>query len=276
MRVVRLATQEDLDAIVALAAASRHRLAGWAPRWWRVAAAADELHRLWLTHLVGSDDAVVRVVTDGGHVVGCAVSVPQARQWFVDDVAMVDDDHWAEAGADLLEAVAERPAITCVPTLHLARRATSLACHLRHESSVWVRPTIARGAPALGALDVGTPLPPAPLHTFGGPLDPAAEGALAFDDGEGGLVVGSPSTAAPPVYDPGGPVCIVDRVVGDPGPLLEQALQASGARGDVLLAVVAAVDDRRLLSGLHQLDFVRTVDVFSWPPPGFRPRRRGR
>lgn len=276
MHEVRRATQGDLDAIVVLTAASRRRLAGWAPRWWRPSAAADELHRLWLTHLVGSPDAVVRVVTDGGHVVGCAASVRQARQWFVDDVAVVDDDRWADAGADLLEAVAERPALTGVPTLHLARRATSLACHLHHESSVWVRPTIARVAPVLRPLDVATPLPPAPPHTFGGPLDPAVEGALAFSDGAGGLLVGSPPTAAPPVYDPGGPVCVVDRVVGDPAPLLEQALQASGARGDTLLAVVAAVDDRRLLGGLHELDFVRTVDVFSWPPPGYRPRRRGR
>lgn len=264
MRLVRAATLDDLDAISSLCRAARSRLASWAPEWWRPAAGADDLHPRWLEHLIGSRGPVVRVATDGGTVTGCAVAMPQADQWLVDDVAVANDGRWADVGEDLLAAVTERPALTCVPTAHLARRAASLAVGLHHASSYWIRPT---GPARDGTLPPPPPVgvvPPPPPHTFGGALDPAAPGALAFGAG-GALLVGSPPVTAPPVYDPGGPVCIVDRVVGDPVPLLQHALAASAQRGDVLLAVVAAVDDRRLRNGLHDLAFTRTVDVFTWP-----------
>lgn len=265
MRMVRQATLDDLDAVVALSAAARRRLAAWAPGWWRPAARADEIHPRWLAHLIEAPEPVVRVATNGGVVVGCAVSIPQAEQWFVDDVALVEDDRWGDEGRDLLEAVSERPALTCVPTAHLTRRATSLAAGLHHLSSYWVRATTTRGMPPLPPITPGTTVPAAPPHTFGGKLDPSAPGALTGRDSEGGMFVGSPSIPAPPVYDPGGPVCVVDRVVGHVVPLLDHALDASGARGDVLLCVVAGVGDRVLTNGLHELDFVRTVDVFGWP-----------
>jgi hypothetical protein len=263
--MVRQATPEDLSAIVALTATSRQRLAEWAPHWWRPAPGADEVHPLWLAHLIQTEGPVVRVVTDGGDVVGCAISMPQPHQWVVDDVVIAHDDAWSDAGLDLLEAVAERPALTCVPTAHLARRAGSLAAGLHHTSSYWIRGTASETTRPLPPLPPGTAVPAPPPHTFGGPLDPWAEGALSFVDADGGLLVGSPPVTAPPVYEATGTVCIVDRVVGRPAPLLERALDASAARGDVLLAVVAAVDDRPLRSGLHELDFVRTVDVFAWP-----------
>ncbi|MGH9273082.1 MAG: hypothetical protein ACRDZU_00420 [Acidimicrobiales bacterium] len=264
--MVRQATPDDLDAIVALTAASRRRLAAWAPVWWRPAPAADELHPLWLARLIESEGPVVRVATDGDGVVGCAVSMPQPQQWFVDDVAMADDDYWSDAGVELLEAITERPALTCVPTAHLARRATSLAAGLHHASSYWIRATTSGTSGVPPPLEPGTAIPPAAPHTFGGELDPWTDGALTFGDDDGGLVVGSPPVFAPPVYDAAGPVCVVDRVVGHAVPLLERALAASGARGDVLLAVVANVSDRPLRSALQDLDFVRTVDVFTWPP----------
>lgn len=275
MRMERVATSEDLDAIAALTRAGRQRLAEWSPRWWRPAPDADEVHRLWLDHLIASDDAVVRVATDHAHVVGCAVSVRQARQWFVDDVALADDDAWADTGVELLDAIAERPALTCVPTHHLSRRAASEAGRLHHVSSYWIRTTMPVTHPVTPSLHPSTVIPPPPPHTFGGALDAHAAGALAFaaDEGSDGLLVGSPSLPAPPVYDPGGTVCVVDRVVGDPAPLLERALQASGARGDVLLSVVADVGDDRLRSGLRELEFERTVDVFAFPAASHRRRR---
>lgn len=263
--MVRKATPDDLDAIVALTSASRRRLAGFSSVWWRPAASADELHPLWLGHLLRADGPVVRVATDSdGTVVGCAFSMPQAEQWFVDDVAVVDDDRWGDAGLELLESVAERPALTCVPTAHLARRATSLAAGLHHVSSYWIRATASGGSRPLPSLPRDASVPAPPAHTFGGPFEPWADGALAFGDADG-LLVGTRSVHAPPVYDPGGTVAVVDRVVGPAVRLLDRALDASGERGDVLLAVVAAVDDRPLLSALHELDFERTVDVFTWP-----------
>lgn len=264
MRQVRTATSEDLDAIAALTRAARARLAGWAPDWWRQADGADELHPVWLGHLIGADGPVVRVATDSGAVVGCAISMPLGSRWFVDDVAVVDDARWADAGEDLLTAVRERPALTCVPTDHLARRAASLAVGLHHVSSYWIRRTAASPDVGRPGLPDGLVLPAAPPHTFGGPLDPAADGALVLGTTDGGLV-GTPSVAAPPVYAPGGTVTVVDRVVGDAPTLLQQALAATSARGDVLLAVVVGVEDRRLRNAVHDLDFTRTVDVFAWP-----------
>jgi hypothetical protein len=263
--MVRKATPDDLEAIVALTTASRRRLAGFSSVWWRPAVGADEHHPLWLGHLIQSDGPVVRVATDSdGTVVGCAFSMPQAGLWFVDDVAVMDDDRWGDAGLELLESIAERPALTCVPTAHLARRATSLAAGLHHVSSYWIRGTTSGGSRPLPPLPHDATIPAPAAHTFGGPFDPWADGALAFGD-EDGVLVGTRSVHAPPVYDPGGTVAVVDRVVGHAVPLLWRALDASGERGDVLLAVVAAVDDRPLLSALHELDFERTVDVFTWP-----------
>jgi hypothetical protein len=271
--MTRPAATGDLDAVAALTAMWRRRLAEWSPRWWRPAPHADELHRAWLAHLIEDPAAVVRVVTEHARVVGCAASTAQAGGWLVDDVALARDERWADIGVELLAAVAERPALTCVPTSHLARRAASEAAGLHHASSIWLRETAARSSADVAALPRDVALPPAPAHPFAGPLDPQAPGALTLTGADGGVLVGSPPITAPPVYDPGGTVAVVDRVAGEPGPLLEQALAASGARGDVLLAVVAAVDDDRLRSDLKGLHFERTVDVFTWPPPG-RPRRR--
>lgn len=270
--MTRLATGDDLDAVAALVARARRRLAEWSPRWWRPAARADELHRLWLQHLVHDAASVVRVITDHARVVGCAVATPQGPRWLVDDVALTRDDRWADVGVELLGAIDERPALTCVPTQHLARRAASEAAGLHHVSSVWLHETAAASDAEVRPLARDVELPRAPAHTFG-PIDPWAPGALTVA-GDDGALVGSPAITAPPVYDPGGTVCVVDRVAGAPEPLLEQALAASGARGDVLLAVVADVEDDRLRSGLKGLRFERTVDVFSWPPSGTRPRRR--
>jgi hypothetical protein len=88
---IRTAGDHDLDAIVGLTAEHRNHLAEWAPAWWRKADGADELHPLFLGYLIGNEEAVVRVVEANGDVVGCAISMPQGAQWFIDDIA-VDAD----------------------------------------------------------------------------------------------------------------------------------------------------------------------------------------
>jgi hypothetical protein len=263
---VRPAAEHDLEAIAGLTAAGRRRLAGWSPVWWRQAAGADELHPFWLRHLLDSDGAVMRVADEGGSVVGCAVSMPQPGRWFVDDMAVVADDRWSDAGVAVFEAVTERPALTCIPSADRARAAAALTAGLRPVSSYWIRATDPDGDAASTAPPEGIDLPAAPPHSFGGGLDPTADGALVLGDGDGGLVVGSPSSPAPPVYDPGGTVCVVDRVTGrDRGRLLLAALAAAGRRGDVLLTVVAGEDDGELRRLLGEAGFERTVEVHAWP-----------
>ena len=266
---VRRAGPGDLDAIAALTRRLRHRLGEWEPAFWRVAAGADELHPLWLGHLLGTGEAPVRVATRGGEVVGCAFSVRQPGQWFVDDVAVASDGDWAEAGAALLAAVTERPALTCVPRADRARAEATAAAGWEHVSDyrlLAIPDRVTRPAePARPADPPPAAGLPAPPHTFGGPFDPAAPGALVVA-GPAGSAVGSPAVAAPPVYDPGGTTCVVDRVAGPDLPVLLDAVVAAaaalGARG---LVVVCGAGDTALRAALDERRFRHPVEVFRAP-----------
>lgn len=259
---VRIAVGGDLAAIVALTAARRRRLADWSPSWWKMAAGADDLHPLWLGHLIGADGPVVRVVEADGVVAGCAISMPQPDQWFVDDVALADDRLWPTAGAELLAAVVERPALTCVPTADRAASAAMASAGIDVVSTYWIGQPVAGPVPSAGTT---AEVPLGPPHTFGGALDPAAPGAIVLAAGDG-VVVASPPLPPPPIYGDGGTVCIVDRLTGsDPASLLAAIRAAAAARGDVRICVVAAPDDHALASVLTAADFERTVDVHRWP-----------
>lgn len=270
---VRPAVADDVARLAALGAQHRRRLAGWSPTWWRSADAADEIHPLWLGHLVADEGTVVRVVEDAGAVVAGSASLRQPGQWFVDDVVVDGDSAWPGPGVTLLRAIAERPALTCVPHADTARVRASANAGLSPVSSYWIH-SCGNGSPG-GPVDrdrrpipADADVPPAPRHSFGGPLDPWAEGALSFA-GQAGIVVGSPSIAAPPVYDPGGTVAVVDRIVGeDRAALVRNVLAAATERGDVLLTVVAAADDDALAGHLAAIGFDRTVDVYAWPEDG--------
>src|SRR4051794_24567788 len=107
--LVRDAAPADLDAVVALTQQRRAQLAAWEEHYWRPAADADVLHRLWLEHLIRSD-APARLVVAGGEPVAFAVAVDQGGQWFVDDLA-VAPGRWPDAGALLLSSIPEQPAV---------------------------------------------------------------------------------------------------------------------------------------------------------------------
>ncbi len=261
---VRVAAEADLEQIVALTTIHRHRLAEWSPAWWRVAPGADEAHPQWLHHLLHADGPVFRVADDGIAVVGCAVALPQRDQWFIDDVAVAGDARWQDAGTMLLAAIPERPALTCVATADEARMMAMESAGLNAVSTYWIGPT-QPGETGTRSLRPGVTVAPGPRHTFGGALDPIAEGALSFEVADG-FVVGSPSVHAPPIYDPGGTVCVVDRIVGtERDRLLGLAAAAAAARGDVLLAVVCGEGDAELDQALEARGFDPTVIVYSWP-----------
>jgi hypothetical protein len=263
MLTVRFAEEADLDGIVSLTTVYRGRLAEWSPKWWRKAATADRDHPGWLAHMVESPKFVFRVAKEDDRVVGCAVGFPQPGQCAIDDVALLDDGHWTTAGVVLLQAVDERPALTCTPSADSARLAGSWSAGLRPVSSYWI------GAPKGRAVAVQPwdhrPVPQSPPHTFGATLNAEADGALCFADGDG-IVVGSPSVSAPPVYEPGGTVCVIDRVVGsDRQRLLGSALAMVAERGDVLVNVVVGEDDDELAQLVQGCGLERTVDVLAWP-----------
>lgn len=261
---VREATITDLDAIASVTRKHRHQLAAWSPQWWRTAEGADDLHPLWLGHLINSDAGTVRVVVFDGDIRATAIANRQAEHWFIDDVAVSDNSLWPTVAAALVTGIPERPAITCSAAADRPRVDALDAAGFDHVSSYWIRPT-EPGPETTGPFSDGDG-PAPPPHSFGGPFDPRATGALAFSI-DAGTVVGSPSSPAPPVYDPGGPVTVVDRLFGnDLDELITATLAATAARGDVLLAVVCAPGDRQLGEALAKHDFERTVDVHRWPP----------
>ena len=76
---VRPAQPSDVPAVAALSATLRRRLEEWGgSRWWRRAPGADEIHPMWLGHLVTAAGTGFRVVTDGDDVVAAAVA-PRRR-----------------------------------------------------------------------------------------------------------------------------------------------------------------------------------------------------
>jgi hypothetical protein len=257
---VRFAVPSDTGAIAALTRAHRACLAEWSPTWWRPGPHADEMHAAWLGHLVTADGPVMRVVEHGGEVVACAVAMPQAAQWFVDDVAVADDRAWPA----LLAAVEERPALTCVAAADTARAAVCRDAGLTWVSSCWIGPA-APPVPPEGTVeprDDEAAWPAHPPHTFGA-LGPW----LAFGDEAGGLVAASRSLTAPPVYDSSaGTVAVIDRITGrDRARLLAHARAAIAERGDVLVAVVADADDSEGAGILAGAGLTRTVDIHAWP-----------
>lgn len=263
--IVRPATDDDLDTIGRLTASNRERLAGWSHRWWAKADGADDMHRLWLGHLLTSDAAPLRVVINDGQVVGCLTVQDQRTQWFIDDLAVDLDRRWPTVISAVIDQVPERPALTCVAARDDVRSRAFRSADTEVVSSYWIRSTSPESATSL-PLDPAAAQAERAIHTFGGArLDPGVEGAIAFST-YAGSVIGSPSIGAPPVYDPGGTVAIVDLVTGTHlDALLLTTLGTSHARGDVLVNVVCATGDVALENALERTGFVRTVEVHRLP-----------
>ena len=246
---VRRATPDDLDAVAGLTRRKRHQLADFEPSFWRTAEGADDVHPLWLAHLLTSGDAVARVVIDGDEVVACGICVPQPGQWFADDLATAADDRWADAGRLLLEHIDERPALTCVPHRDRAQAAAASEAGWEHVSDYRTLRLDPAGSDD-GAPTATTAPPPAdgPPHTFPGPLDPTVP------------------VAAPPVYDPGGTSCIADRVAGpDRGRHLDELARAAAAAGAGQLIVVCGVGDDALRAALDERGAGHPVEVHRAP-----------
>jgi hypothetical protein len=255
---VRPAEPSDLDAVAVLTARHRAELAAWSPVWWRPSVGADDIHRAWLEQLLGRGDVVSRVVEDDGRVVGCALTVPHGEQWLVDDVAF---DGVGTAGGALLAAIEERPAVLCIATADMTARQLARDARLDIVATYWIAAPVAAPG-ATFTTSGGADLPASPPHTFAA----AFEHETAVLETSDGLVVATGSLPAPPIYDPRGTVCVVDRVVGTGrGRLLAAASAAAHERGDGLIAVVCAATDRELERRLTSAGFTRTVELVAWP-----------
>ena len=227
--VAQRMTVEDLDWAVPQLAARRAGLVPFAPVYWRPAPDADQAHRRFLGHVLGSggglgfrtDDALM-IAAPGG-----------AGVWIIDDAA-VPDGRWAETGRLLWHALARE-----VPGQHVRfvcpvpeRERTHFARHqgLTVQSSWW----------HVAVNQVRAPTADASPHIGG------ATASL---------------VQAPPVYDPGGPVLFLTDVTAP-----EVALTAARAEAERLGTPVVVVDqpstDSDLGVGLGAGGFHRHCDFY--------------
>ncbi len=265
---LRPATSDDLDIITSLTRAHRRQLAKWSPVYFNPRSAADENHAAFLAFLVGSDQHTTSVLIDDERVVGFYVVVDQGTNQWVDDLSLSEPQLWKNAIQTLSSQVGP-PWVTCISAsdtdrIHGLRAAGTVRLSTYFSivlDSGQISNEVVPQANAASLLPTDY-VPAGPQHTFGGsPFSPQTPGALVVVDEVRGYVIGSPS-AEPPIYDPGGPTCVVDQIIGpNQRQLIQQAIRQAGRRGDAQMIVVCAEADQELESVLLDLDFKAEVHL---------------
>ena len=244
--VVREMSADDAAWAAGLMEQRRPVYARYSPVFWRPARDVAGVHARFLRRLIGSAGNVA-LRTDHGFVIGQR----RPAEGFVDDFAVDATATWDADGAVLLLAVAERLAAADgadqlrVVTAHADVPKVSMLSRLslRLAEQWWVREVRAAG-PQAAAGRVERP-------GFSGILGPA-----------------------PPVYDPGGPVLLADRVAADAD--LAGIAGAAAAMGAVL-AIVPAEPGSARSDGLHRLGWSVASDWYlGWPVTAAEPWRSGR
>jgi GNAT superfamily N-acetyltransferase len=117
MITVRDATEADLDYITELAHKRRVQYAGYQPVFWRPAANARDLHRLFFNAVLSKEGAWLLVAESDGQPVGFALASlvpappvydPGGKVCFIDDYGVEPVELWPTAGRALAEAAFER------------------------------------------------------------------------------------------------------------------------------------------------------------------------
>ena len=205
--MVRAMTDPDFTWAADLMERRRQVYATFAPVFWRPAVGAGEAHAGFLRFRVEAG-AAIGLRSDDGFVVATVVD----GRYDVDDFAVEHDARWSISGRALLEAVVDSGALRADATVRVvtARRDTAKrqmldGCGLVVRSRWWVKELRA---------------------------DPPAEIGAAREVDLGGRT-GS-FVPAPPVYAPGGPVCLLGDI--EPDAAVEAADRA-GELGAVLAVV---------------------------------------
>jgi hypothetical protein len=203
----RMMTIADVEWVVELAARRRQRIAKFAPRLWNPAPGARREHATFLAGLIQSS-TVLSVRTDHGYLFG----VPDRGRVVVDDLGLEDDALWQSEGNALLRhAAGSGPLRVVCPIPEAPRRAVVADLALSVAETWWHRD-----------LDLVPPF-----------IEQRDEHRLAVEGAEGLLV------SAPPVYDPGGPVLLVQAAA------TESALRSIERSASQLGAVVSVVSVTR-------------------------------
>jgi hypothetical protein len=199
----------DANWAAGLMATRRAEYAGYSPIFWRPRPHFEPAHARFLRSQI-LDPSVVAVCDDGGF----AIATPTGDQYYVDDFAVLNS-RWEDVDAELLSAVwRQAEALGAhelrVVTARLDQPKVALltSLGLRLWQQWWVNP-LARPAP-----------------------DQRDDGVLV---GKGYRVI---RTVAPPVYDPGGPIGIIQYFTDMAS--LQEAERVAADDGLVLL--IAPVD----------------------------------
>ena len=204
----------DAPWAAALMERRRREYERYSPVFWRPAVGAAGLHARFLRRQIESDQTIALRTSHG-----FAICQRRPADGFVDDFAVEPPGRWEADGAELLLALARR---LTAEGVHVLRVVTAQAdapktALLRRLSLVvaeqwWVREL----TPAV------TPSP------FGRIDGPSFSGLL---------------TAAPPVYDPGGPVYLADRIPSEAA--AADVARTAASHGAVLAVIPAAPDSAR-------------------------------
>lgn len=207
--VIRPMHDADFAWAATLMERRRERYVEFSPVFWRPAAGVTTSHAQFMRSIASRDGAVA-LRTDHGF----AVSYPHEGRCVVDDFAVDRDDRWSTDGRDVLLALWAAARSSRQSTLRVVtarrdepKREMLMALGLVVAARWWVKE----------------------LHPT---CDASAWGPVTLGDVQ--ALIGP----APPVYDPGGPVCLLGDV--DPTHAAHAATAAAG-----LGAVLAVVQRER-------------------------------
>lgn len=226
--------RDDFDWAATLMEHRRQRYAEFSPVFWRPAKGITASHAQFMSALAARDGAAA-VRSDAGFV----LSYPHEGRCFVDDFAVAADHLWASEGRELLLRLwstvrsAEQPVLRVVCARgDEPKRDMLRLLGLQVAARWWVKE-----------------LSPTSEPTTWGPVTLNGIEAL----------IGPP----PPVYDPGGPVCLLGDV--DPS-RAGDAAQAAADLGAVLAIVQSASDPREDVPALDAAGFHNPSEFYEGDP----------
>jgi hypothetical protein len=265
--VIRRATVDDLDPIVAMATARRTQLAVWEDVYWKPRDGINEHHPLYLRWCIEHNPRCeVFVATEGDSVVGCVFVVALEGQWFLDDFC-VAEERWTDVGQQLIRAFDGAPKLICAPTKDRREDEWLQTSECTLVSSFYSL-LVPGDRSSAGTETIDVPeqaypanIEPAPRHVFG-PIDERTERGLRTSTADG-YALGSASVL-PHAYDPGGPTTVVDRVVGsNRAGVVDTLCREAAKRGDAQVIFVVANGDHELESILTMHGATKPVNLWA-------------
>jgi len=218
--------------------AKRREYAGYSPVFWRPAEGIAPQHERFLRSRIAAAETVA-LRTAGGFLI-CECRQGDPPEGFVDDFTVAPPRAWAEDGAALLLAAAERLAARGIGRVRV------VTAHDDQPKSALLRALNLGLAEQWWVHEVRPAGPPAPPGRVSGP-------------GFAGLL-----TQAPPVYAPGGPVFHADQ---PGGPASIGAIAREAAERGAVLAVVPAAPGTALAAALRQNGWAVASDWYTGSVP---------